>query len=44
MKSFSGRKNILEQTVFSSLPFGLEESRELRALINEFKVNRRSKM
>ena len=36
MKSFSGRNNPLKPPVFGfcdSLPFGLEESRELRALI-----------
>ena len=36
LKSFSGRNNSLNPPVFGfcdSLPFGLEESRELRALI-----------
>ena len=36
MKSFLGRNNSLKPLVFGlcdSLPFGLEESRELRALI-----------
>ena len=47
LKSFRGRNNYLEPPVFGfcdSLPFSLEESRELRALINGFWGDRHSKM
>ena len=47
LKSFSGRNNSLMSPVFGfrdSLPFGLEESREVRALIRWVWGNRCSKM
>ena len=46
-KSFSGRNNSLEPPVFwfcSSRFYGLEESRWLRAWLNEFWGNKHSKM
>ena len=46
LKSFSGRNNSLKPLVFGfcdSLPFDLEESRELRVLIRWFWGKRHSK-
>ena len=47
LKSFLGTNNSLKAPAFGfcdSLPFGLEESRELRALIDRFGSNTHSKM